>query len=149
MTSAGLMTNGVAKKLPASAVARRMNGGSSNLEPNSDSWIGQTSLDDLAFNAIFNFTKCPACRIPRGGKDHYLTDCPRLKARGYTIKYDSTKDESRKKLAAAREAKPPSETTSTSSSARARQATTETEQPSMDKEKALELQRSRSLESSK
>eukprot|EP00531_Pseudo-nitzschia_arenysensis_P008906 CAMPEP_0116127296 /NCGR_PEP_ID=MMETSP0329-20121206/6769_1 /TAXON_ID=697910 /ORGANISM="Pseudo-nitzschia arenysensis, Strain B593" /LENGTH=2217 /DNA_ID=CAMNT_0003621395 /DNA_START=65 /DNA_END=6718 /DNA_ORIENTATION=- len=95
MLAAGLQGPGGAKRLPSTQVARRILGGNASND-GGEAWLGQANLDDTAVDALFRWTKCPICRIPRGGKDHQISDCPQLKCRGVVMKYDASKDEMRK-----------------------------------------------------
>lgn len=98
MYGAGLMVNGaVAKILPASAMAPRADGGQAAYE-DEDSWFGQTCLDEQMVAACFAKWKCPVCRFPRNHpKDHDMTKCPALKARGYIVTYNPENDQYRTK----------------------------------------------------
>ena len=100
MMAANLLEHGVAKKLPATAIARRVGGGS--ISPHNtldgDPVIGQMRLSSLDIESTFKRTKCPICRIPRGHKDeHHVSECPELKKRGVRgMHYDRKFDEARK-----------------------------------------------------
>ena len=93
MSAADLYVNGTAVTLPPSAIARRMDGGSSSF---ADPWYGQSNLDPLSIDASFAKSKCPICCIPRGARnEHFLANCPEAKKRGVVMSYDATKDENR------------------------------------------------------
>ena len=97
MISAGLVKSNKAVRV-SNGHARHMDGGISPLPATSgsgtsDPWFGQTCLDELTARLQFNLTNCLFCRYPKNhANSHFMSACPRLKAIGYTVQYDTRKD---------------------------------------------------------